>query len=367
MKFKCNQKDLLNALNLSIRAINPTNTLPVLSNLLIKSQDNKVLVASTNLEISITSCINADILEEGAITVPAKLITNFVSFLKDSDIDITVEDGYDIKIITPGTNTVIKGIPADEFPDIPEIEENISFSVSADIMTETINQVSFAASDNNNRQILTGVYFEAKEDILKVVATDSFRLSEKKIKLKSKLEQEIKCIIPARSISELGRIISGKKGDIKIILSKTQVLFKYDNVELISRLIKGVFPDYEQIILSSPKTKAFVNLNDIVLAIKRINLFAKENSNNIKIDFDKNNMLKLTTDVTQYGSNDDMLQISIEGEDNYIGVNSEYLLDVFSNISSKEVMLEVDTCSLPLQIKIPKNEDFLHVLMPLQL
>lgn len=367
MKCTCSQKDLLGALNVSIKAINATNTLPVLNNFLIKAEGKNVVVSSTNLEIAITVSFEANVSNEGSLTVPAKLLTSYVNFLKDGEVELKDEEGLNLALKAPGSKTVIKGLGADEFPAIPQVEKEASFSVKAEALTEAINQVVFAASLNKTRPILTGVYFELNTEQLKIVATDSYRLSEKTIKLKQPAEQKFKCIVPARTILELGKIISGSNDKVEVIISSNQILFKFNKIELISRLIEGQYPDYQQIIPQDPGTKAVVNLNDLVLAIKRINLFAKENSNNIKLAFEKDGKLKLTTQATQYGSEEDELAIQLEGKDNQVALNSEYMLDVFSNLHPEDILLEADSDLTPVKIKIPGQDDYLHIIMPLKL
>jgi len=368
MKCTCKQRDLLNALNVAVKAINNGNTLPVLNNFLIKAESEKLIISATNLEIAITMSINAVINEAGSITIPAKLLNSYVNYLKENEIEISSDDhGQSLNLKSDGATTNIKGISAEEFPAIPKIEKETSFFINSEVLGKAIQQVVFATSLNKSRPILTGVYFEMHENEVKIVATDSYRLSEKTIKLKKSVEKDFQCIIPSRTILELGKIISGKNEDIQVVISQNQVLFKIDKIELISRLIEGKFPDYKQIIPEAPKTKAIIELSDLVLALKRVNLFAKENSNNIKLEFRENNMLSLTTQATQFGSGEEVLETNISGIDNEIALNSEFMLDVFSTISDHEVSIEIDTSLSPVIIKVPKIDNFLHIIMPLKL
>ena len=186
MKFTCKQKDLAFALNVVNKAISPNNTLPVLNNILLKAEGKKVYFTATNLEIAINYFIDAEVLNEGSITIPSKLFTNYVNLLGDEKIDFKVEEGLNLSIKSEKSNTKIKGISAEEFPIIPEVTKDYVFKLRANILTETINQVVFAASNNISRPVLSGVLFKITEGTLSVVATDSYRLSEKKLKLETK-------------------------------------------------------------------------------------------------------------------------------------------------------------------------------------
>ena len=283
MRLTCTQKDLFNALSITNKAVDVNNTLPVLNNVLLKAEGKRLYFTATNLEIAITYWIETDIKNEGEVTIPSKLLTNYISYLKDEKVDMSAEEG-DVVVKTEDSTTKIKGIPATEFPPIPTVEKEGGITLKAKELKEAIRQTVFAAAFNSTRPILSGVYFAVVKDKLKMVATDSYRLAEKTLTV-SKASGDIKCIIPAKTIIEVGYILDAMKDDesVDIVISKNQVLFTIGAVKMISRLIEGQFPNYEQIIPKSSKTKMSLDIGALTLVLKRINIFAKENNNKIII------------------------------------------------------------------------------------
>lgn len=367
MKLICEQKELLKGLVIASKAISSNNTLPILNNILIKAEGQKLYFSATNLEIAVEYYINAEVKNEGVITIPSKIITNYVNFLKDEKIELTSKES-NLLIHSSNSDTEINGLPATEYPSIPKTELTSQFKIKRSELKDVIKKVVFAASLSSTRPVLSGVYLNIVNDELKLVATDSYRLSEKKIKLESKIEEEIKSIIPAKTIYELLRLIELEEDteEIEIINSSNQILFKIGNILLTSRLIEGVYPDYEQIIPKEIKTTVELNSDEFVLTLKRINLFAKENNNNITLDINKNGELKTSTPATQIGKEESTIQTQINGEENKIALNSQYLLDILNNLSEKEIILEINEKINPIVIKT-KEEGFLHIIMPLKI
>jgi DNA polymerase III subunit beta len=366
MRLTCSQKDLLNALVITNKAVDVNNTLPVLNNVLLKAEGKKLYFTTTNLEIAITYWIPAEIKNEGETTIPSKLFTNYINYLKDDKVDITIEQG-DIIIKTDDSTTKINGIPSSEFPPIPTIEKEGGLSIKAQDLKRAIHQVVFAAATNTTRPVLAGVYFSVVKNQPKMVATDSYRLAEKTIKV-SKSSGDISCIIPARTILELGFILDSIKEDeeIDFVISKNQVLFSVGAVKLVSRLIEGQFPNYEQIIPKSTKTKIHFDTEKLMLVLKRINIFAKENNNKIILKTNENDVV-ITTETTQYGEGEITLKVKIEGEKNEIALNSQFLLDVLNNIGAQEIILGMGEKITPITIRPKEKDDYTHIIMPLKI
>lgn len=367
MKFTCQQKDLNFALDVVSRAITPNNTLPVLNNILIKTSGKKVLFSATNLEIAVSFFLTADVSNEGSITIPAKLITSYVNLLEEGKIELKTEEGFVLYIKAKNSETRIKGISADEFPIIPTVEKEQTFVVSSKTLTEAIEETVFSTATTPTRPVLSGVYLCVEKDTLKMVATDSYRLAEKKIKLEKKTEKSIECIIPARTLLELGRILSVKyeQEPVEVQTSKNQILFMVDGIELTSRLIEGKFPDYEKIIPRAARTKLEVPSDKLSIATKRVSLFARENNNNIKLTATNDGRLLISTDETRVGEEKAEVEIKITGENNKIAVNSQYLLDALNHIDEKAT-IELDEKLTPVVIRPFKHEDLLYIIMPLK-
>lgn len=367
MRLTCTQKDLANALNITSKAVGVNNTLPVLNNVLIKAEAKKLYFTTTNLEIAISYQIDADVKNEGEITIPSKLLTNYVGFLKDSEVNISVEEGESLLVETSDSKTKVKGIPASEFPTIPTVEKEGLFTISTRDLSLAIHQVAFAAALSTTRPILTGVYFLIRGDELKMVATDSYRLSEKTLKLKES-SGDISCIVPSKTIVELGTILGLLKndGEVEVRVSKNQIFFSVDKIEITSRLIEGQFPNYQQVIPKEVKTKIHLNTGELSLVLKRINLFAKENNNKVLFTVDAEG-LKITTDTTQYGVGEIEIKSKTDGEGGQIALNSQFILDLLGNIGASEVVLELGEKTNPAILTPAEKEGFVHIIMPLKI
>lgn len=367
MRLICSQKDLSSALNISSKAVGANSTLPVLNNVLLKAEGKKLFFTTTNLEIAVHYWIDAEVKNEGETTLPSKLITSYVSYLKDEKVNLQVGEGESVLLETSDSKTKIKGIPASEFPSIPNVEKEGYFKVGAQEFEKAIQQVVFASALNTTRPILTGVYFNLNKNELRMAATDSYRLAEKTLPVKES-EGDISCIIPSKTILELGSILSFTKpeGEIEGIVSKNQVLFSFNKIKITSRLIEGQFPNYQQVIPKETKTKIKLNNSELSLALKRINLFAKENNNKILLKVNSDRVL-ITTDTTQYGAGEIEIKTKTEGAENEIALNSQFLLDVLSNIGSGDIWLELGEKTNPATLKPADKNDYIHIIMPLKI
>ncbi|MBU0727186.1 DNA polymerase III subunit beta [Patescibacteria group bacterium] len=367
MRLTCSQKDLFNALAITNKAVDLNNTLPVLNNVLLKAEGKKLYFTATNLEIAVTYWIETEVKNEGEITIPSKLFTNYINYLKDEKVDVSVEEGNAVTVKTSDSTTKIKGIPASEFPPIPNIEKEGGLKIKVKEFKKGIHQVVFAAAMNTTRPILAGVYFVTEKGQLKMVATDSYRLAEKTLAT-TEATGDISCIVPAKTILELGYILDSFKDDdeIDITISKNQVLFAVGAVKLISRLIEGQFPNYKQIIPSSTKTKIDFDISALTLVLKRINIFAKENNNKIILKVADGKIL-ITTETTQYGEGEITMSTKIDGADNEIALNSQFLLDVLGNIGEDNVVIEIGEKITPIIIKPKDKDDYIHIIMPLKI
>lgn len=368
MKISILQENLNKALNTVGRIISTRSTLPILSHLLLKTQEGRLKVSATNLEIGVNFYVGGKIEKEGEITIPARLFSDFVASLPNEKIEIELKD-LTLNCQTANYKANIKGIEASEFPLIPEIKKEKLLTVDAQELKEAILLTSIAASLEDTRPILTGVLLKFKADKLTLAATDSYRLAEKTVPLKEKVKKEAEVIIPVRSLQELARIIADSNyPEVDIYLEENQILFRVDSVELISRLIEGQFPNYKQIIPESYDTKAVLKKEDFISVVKVANLFARENANSVKINFNpKKNILEVSAIASQVGDNNSQSGAKIEGQETEIVFNAKYLLDVLANLSGKEVALEIGTKVNPTGlIRSTSDPNYLYIVMPLR-
>jgi len=368
MKLFCSQKDLSYALNTVNKAISPNNTLPVLNNILLKAENKKLFLSATNLELAISLFIDADIRNEGSITIPARLITNYISLLKNEQIELNLMEGLTLSIKSAQSETKMKGINADEFPLIPKIDQPKNITIPTKDLSKGITRTVFAVSQNPSKPVLSGVDFIVDKELLKIVSTDSYRLAEQKLTLKTKVEFSLSSIIPARTVQELGKVLSKtEEKEVNIQFSQSQILFKLGEIEFTSRLIEGSFPAYEKIFPKTNKTKIEVNLDDLSQTVKRVSLFAKENNNNIKLAATNDGKLLISTDETKVGEEKAEINITMTGENNKIALNAQYLADVLSYIDSEKVCIELNDKLSPASIMPCKEDGYMYIIMPLKI
>lgn len=368
MKLICAQADLDLALNIVSKAITPNTTLPVLNNVLLKAEGQKLHFASTNLEVAIQYFIPADVKMEGSITVPAKLISSYISLLKDDKIELSLQEGDTLHIQSASSQTKVKGIDANEFPVIPKVEKENTIIVDTKDLDVAISQTAFAASTNTSRPVLAGVLFDVEKSDLRLVATDSYRLAEKTIKLKGESANNLQCIVPARTVMELGKLLSRAEAkETEINITKNQVLFVIGDIQLMSRLIEGKFPPYEKIIPKETKTKLEVVSEDLANVVRRVSLFARENNNSIKLSATNDGKLNISTEETKVGEEKAELPVIINGENNKIALNAQYLLDVLNYIQSDKVMLELEDKLSPAIVRPMKEQGYVYIIMPLKI
>lgn len=367
MKLFCSQRDLDKALNIVNKAISPNNTLPVLNNILIKAEGKKLYFSATNLEIAISCFIDADVRSEGAITVPAKLITGYVSLLSDEKVELSVVEGVSLSVNSSTSHTKIKCISSDEFPLIPKVEKDKEFVIKGGDFYKAVNETVFAASLNTSRPVLSGVYLFSNEEELKLVATDSYRLAERTLKIDKKIKDDVSCIIPARTMMELSKILGKmEKEELKVNVSKNQIYFSVGDIELISRLIEGKFPDYGKIIPKEEKTKFEVSVEDLSLVLKRVSLFARENNNSVKLSVTNDGKLTVSSEETKVGIDAAEVMVKIDGDNNQISLNAQYLLDVLTYISEDKVLFVINDKVSPACVRPLKNKNYVYIIMPLK-
>lgn len=364
MRFSCEKSDLQQALSTVQKAINSQNTLQVLGNILIRVEGGEVFFSATNLEIAISTTVNADVVSEGSITLPSRLFVNYISLVKSGRVDIELKSGDAVYITATDSETTIKGISSAEFPSLPVIDAEFSFQVDGSLLKQSIERVVFSCSPSSARPVLSGVLFWNQDTLLRLVGTDSYRLGEQKIVLDASTPEK-KSIIPARAVQELSRII--QKGEtVEVQVSQNQVLFTIGTTEISSRLIEGNFPDYQRIIPTGVEGSVLASRQDLILAVKQVGIFAKEIENNtIKIDFTETT-LDMKTDETEIGSGHAVVQASHEGASCSIAVNAVYFLDILQILNTEKIQIQLGKPLSPIKILPEEGDEFVHVIMPLK-
>ncbi|HID65016.1 MAG TPA: DNA polymerase III subunit beta [Anaerolineae bacterium] len=375
MKVSCLQENLAKGLSIVGRAVATRSTLPVLSNVMLATDGSRLKLSATNLEIGIVCWIGAKVEEDGSITVPARLLTDFVNSLPPEriDMELTVRtQTLNLKCARFEAN--IKGIDAQEFPLIPTASEDNKISLDPSMLRLMIDQVVFAAATDESRPILTGVLAEFQGEQLTLAAADGFRLSVRTAHLPEPVSEPVTVIVPARALAELSRISAEQEQPIEITITpaRNQALFHLANVDLVSQLIEGNFPDYNQIIPTSYSTRTVVSTSDFLKAARTANIFARDAANIVRLEIVPGGELTpgrvtLTATSAEVGDNVGEIDAVIEGEEIEIAFNARYLIDVLSVVDSAQVALETTTASSPGVIRPVGSEDFTHVIMPMHI
>ena len=377
MKITCKQQDLSRGLTAVSHAVSSRSTLPILSNILLATDQGRLKLAATNLEIGINCWVDAQIHEEGTTTVPAKLLTDLVSGLPQAPVDISVaEDTNLLTIKSLGSIANIKGMDASEFPLIPSAEGGEPpVLLDAVLLKEMIAEVAFAAADDDSRPVFTGVQVQVNEEKITFAAADAFRLAVRVAPLPGDDHPRGDILVPARTLTELARILPAE-GPVEMIVTpnRSQVLFHTPQLDLVSRLIDGTFPNFRQIIPKEHATRAVVETKLFAEAVKRAALFARDSSNitRVKINPGENDGLEpgaLTVEATaeDLGDNTSTVNAAVDGPELQIIFNVKYLADVLAVIGTPEVALEANGATKPGVIKPVGASDYTYVIMPMHI
>ncbi len=380
MRVSVLQENLARGLSIVSRAVSPRSTLPVLANVLIATDEGRLRLSATNLELGITCWIGAKIQDEGSTTVPARTFSDLVTTLPANnqvDMALTVRT-QTLNVRCGASNTDLKCIDAQEFPPMPVADFSQGLEINVADFKEMIQQVAFAASTDDARPILTGVLVIVKGDQISMAAADGFRLSVRKSRLASPAARPINAVIPARALSELARIAGD--GDKTLTMTmpqgRGQVVFRVGDVELVSQLIEGSFPDYEQIIPRRCDTRAILSTAAFLKACKQAEIFAREGSHIARLDIRPGGELQpgtveISGQSEETGFNQNVVDASIEGPALLIAFNVRFLREVLDVVHTPNVALETTADNLPGVIRPVGAQDgqvdFLHVIMPMHL
>jgi len=363
MKVICLQENLKNNLNIVQNIIGRNLTLPILNNLLLETEGGRLKISATNLEIGINTWTSGKIEKEGAITCPAKIFYNFISNLPNKKIEISVKEN-NVLIKCENYKANLRGLPADDFPIIPKIKEPALLEIDGSKLKEALTQIVGAAAISESRPEISGILFKFEKNNLILAATDSFRLAEKIIFNAASKSSSQNLIIPQRTIQELIRILSEKGEKVKIILGNNQVLFELPDGQLISRIIDGQYPDYQQIIPKDFTTQMVLEKEELLNSVRLAGFFSSK-INDIKFIV-KSGKLEIISHDPDLGENRSLLAPKIKGKDLEINFNYRYILDGLNNIFSQKIFLGFNSSAQPAVIRPAEGNDYLYVAMPIK-
>jgi DNA polymerase III subunit beta len=379
MKVSCLQENLAKGLSIVGRAVATKSTLPVLSNIYLSTDEGRLKLAATNLELAVVTWIGAKVEDEGAITVPARLLQELVTSLPNDRIDMELNvRTHTLHLVCARSEANIKGIDASEFPPIPTVggegEPTATVQIEPDLLREVIAQVAFAAATDESRPVLAGVMVSFGDSELTMAATDGFRLSVRTTKLPVSAAQKLDVLVPAKTLNEVARLAADEKDSISLTVTpnKSQILFHMSNIDLVSRLIEGAFPNYRHIIPQSHKTRSVLSTADFLNAARRASFFAREAANIVRLTVQPGEELvpgrvSVTATSAEIGDNVNDIDAVIEGDGVTIAFNARYLTEVLGAFTSQKLGLETNTATNPGVLRPIGDDGFIHVIMPLQL
>ncbi|MBN1823874.1 MAG: DNA polymerase III subunit beta [Endomicrobiales bacterium] len=368
MKVICEKEELLKGTQTVQTVVSPRSTLPILSNFLFETEDKKIKLSSTDLEVGVSCHIKGEVIKEGSITIPAKRFADIVRELADgSDIEIRADETNQISMKSGKSHFILMGLPKSEYPVLPDFPEDKTFKINKNVLKSMLKKVSFAVSTDETRYVLNGVYFMAGDGALKMVATDGRRLAFVSSEgIDKKIQQKV--IVPTKAVNEIQRILSAEERDseIKIGIGENQIAFQIDSITILSRLIEGTFPNYEQVIPKKHDIQIKVNVKETLSAVKQMSLLTTDKAAAVKFLFTRN-VLRVSATTSGLGSGESETDIDYTGGNLEIAFNPSFLIDVFKNAEEDFVNFELTNSLNPALVSPSKNRNYLCVVMPMRL
>jgi DNA polymerase-3 subunit beta len=373
MKLSCLQENLARGLGIVGRAVAVRSTLPITGHVLIASDGGRLKLSATNLEIALTCWIGAQIEEEGAITIPARLLTDFVNSLPPERIDMTLPArSRQLRLVCARNEATIGGMDADDFPPIPRVDGGEGLKLDPKSLRTAITQVVFAAATDDSRPVLTGVHTLMEGSELTFAAADGFRLAVHRLALGEAVSERTEVIVPARALAEVNRLLADVEEPVQMTLNaaKTQVLFRLKDIEMVAQLIQGTFPNYGQLIPQSYTSKAVVDVAGFLRETRIASIFARDGSGIVRLVFAPGEELTpgrmtISARAEEIGDNMGEIDAVVEGEEAKIAFNGKYLQDVLAVLENGQVALETTNPSSPGVLRPVGVENYVHVVMPM--
>ncbi|MEE9276800.1 MAG: DNA polymerase III subunit beta [Dehalococcoidia bacterium] len=372
MKLSTQQEALQHGLNTVGRAVATRSTLPQTSHVYLATDAGRLKLAATNLEIAITCWVPASVAEEGKITIPARLLTEFVASLPSAEINVSVAPrSRQAQIVCARNEATISGMDADDFPPIPTISEGDTIRLEPEALREAVEHVVFAAATDDSRPVLTGVHVRINEDRLTLAAADGFRLAVYHLDIAESPAETIEIIVPARALQELGRLLADQVEPVELQINeaRSQALFRLSDVELTAQLIQGTFPTYGQLIPSEYQTRAVIDTSEFLREVRTAAVFARDGSGIVRLVLTPGDgeasKLTISARAEEQGDHQGEMDAAIEGDEAKIAFNSRYLQDVLQVLAGGQVALESTGPSNPGVFRPLGRENYVHVIMPM--
>ncbi len=373
MKISCLQENLAKGLSVVGRAVGTRSTLPQASHVLLASDEGRLKLVATNLEIAITCWIGAQVEEEGAVTIPARLLTDFVTSLPNERIDMSLPARAKQLNLTCARNEAsVSGMDAADFPPVPPVDDGFRLKLDAKALRAAIEHVEFAAAADDTRPVLTGIHTLLEDSELTLAAADGFRLAVYKLALDQEVPEKVEVIIPARAMRELMRLLTEEEAPLELAFNaaRSQVLFRMKSVEMVATLIQGTFPNYSQLIPGSYASRALIDMRQFLQETRIAAIFARDGSGIVRIQLQPGEdvapgKLIISARAEEIGEHRGEMDVKIEGEASKIAFNSKYLQDVLQVLDCSQVALETSTPSSPGVLRPVGVENYVHVVMPM--
>lgn len=361
MRIITNRNLLLESINIVQKAVPSKTTLPILEGILFIAKNGKLTLVSTDLELGIETSISVDVIEQGSLVVSSRIIGEIVRKLPDADVEIEKKENI-IYIKSENSEFKVLGLYQEEFPQLPSVEKDKGISISSSTLKEMIRQTIFAVSTDEIRPILTGTLMEVNGKNVTMVALDGFRMAVKNTEILS--DENIKAVIPGKTLAELGKILNDSEETVNIFTSKNQILFQTGETTIISRLLEGEFINYSQLIPEEYKIKIKIQTDKLLDACERAALFARDSNNTIR--FEINDDIMNIRSNSETGDVHEELMVAKEGEDIEIAFNPRYFIEALKAINNAEITIEFTTNVSPSIIKPANDSDFLYLILPVR-
>ena len=372
MKVTCLQENLTRGLQVAGRGVSSRTTLPILGNVLIRTENGRLRLTATNLEVGITCWVAAKVEDDGAITVPAKLFTDFVNQLSPGPIELALNVRTKTVHLKSGPYEAnLKGLDAEEFPIMPSVPERPTTRLEQGVLRRAVREVAFVAATDDSRPVLTGVLTTFEGETMTMAAADPYRLSIRHAPLLTPVTEKLEVIIPAKSLFEIERILSDTDDPVDLFVTpnKSQVIFHAGDVELVSRVIEGQFPNYRQVIPSSSQTTVVVQREELLKATRLASYFARDAANIVRFQVDPTNDSPLVVSATaaEVGDNTGRVDATVEGASTTIAFNARFVSEALGSLTAPEIALELGGPLAPGVVKVVGDDSYLHVVMPLRI
>ena len=365
MKIICSRKELFEGVQTAGRAVSARSSLPILGHILIRTQNDRIKLAATDLEIGVECSVPANVQMDGSLTVQAKVITEVLSTLPDTEVTLSVDENNRVTLKWGTSDYEILGLPPEEFPMLPEVKDEAAFKIEKALLKKSIQQTTFAVSQDESRASLTGILLQLHEEGLRLVSTDTHRLCIMECEV-SDIRGETQAIVPGRAMAELQRVVEDEEGTVDVSVSQSQILFKSDDTVLISRLIEGQFPNFQKVVPQEHDRSLIIPTEQLQQSVRRAAIVARDDANRIVMRTDDAKLV-ITAESSTVGKAYEEVDVARDGDDVEMAFSARYLLDFLSVIDTEAIEMQLTGGLSPALLKPQDNENYHYVLMPMQI